>query len=245
VTAILTRDRHRDDRRRALRPRPEPVPPRGRPSRCCCCRSTPARPAGPPASGPRPRRRRAAASQPHRVVHRPRPRRPRTGAGRGRGGAARRGRGRLSSTAPEAGDVSRWLVVMGSGETTPTMVSTHQRVLGSLGPARTRCCSTPRTASRRTPTSSPARTRSYFARNVGTPVTAVSLRSAEQPVARSARRSSSPASGRRTGCSPGRAARPTSRGSGSRPGCRRCCATGWRATARRCSRRRRRARSGR
>lgn len=74
--------------------------------------------------------------------------------------------------------MSHWLVVMGSGETTPTMVATHQRVLGTLGDR-------PRAVLLDTPygfqenaDELTSRTQDYFARNVGTPVEVVSLRDA-------------------------------------------------------------------
>lgn len=76
--------------------------------------------------------------------------------------------------------MSRWLVVMGSGETTPTMVSTHQRILASLGPTPDAVLLDTPYGFQENADELTARTRSYFARNVGTPVTAVSLRSAEQ-----------------------------------------------------------------
>lgn len=76
--------------------------------------------------------------------------------------------------------MSRWLVVMGSGETTPTMVSTHQRILASLGPSPDAVLLDTPYGFQENADELTARTRSYFARNVGTPVTAVSLRSAEQ-----------------------------------------------------------------
>jgi hypothetical protein len=75
--------------------------------------------------------------------------------------------------------VSRWLVVMGSGETTPTMVSTHQRVLGSLGPDPDAVLLDTPYGFQENADELTSRTRGYFARNVGTPVTAVTLRSAE------------------------------------------------------------------
>jgi hypothetical protein len=74
--------------------------------------------------------------------------------------------------------VSHLLVVMGSGETTPTMVSTHQRVLAPLGPS-------PRAVLLDTPygfqanaDELTARTRDYFVRNVGTAVEGLSFRDA-------------------------------------------------------------------
>jgi cyanophycinase-like exopeptidase len=76
--------------------------------------------------------------------------------------------------------VSRWLVVMGSGETTPTMVSTHQRILAAVGPAPDAVLLDTPYGFQENADELTARTRTYFARNVGTPVTAVSLRSAEQ-----------------------------------------------------------------
>jgi hypothetical protein len=76
--------------------------------------------------------------------------------------------------------VSRWLVVMGSGETTPTMVSTHQRILTSLGPAPDAVLLDTPYGFQENADELTARTRSYFAHNVGTPVTAVSLRSADE-----------------------------------------------------------------
>ncbi|HEY2725319.1 MAG TPA: hypothetical protein VGI84_11605 [Pseudonocardiaceae bacterium] len=54
------------------------------------------------------------------------------------------------------------LVIMGSGETAPTMVEVHRAVLAPR--ARDRCCcSTRRTASRRTPTRSPPAPRAISA----------------------------------------------------------------------------------
>jgi hypothetical protein len=75
--------------------------------------------------------------------------------------------------------VSRWLVVMGSGETTPTMVSTHQRVLGSLGQDPDAVLLDTPYGFQENADELTSRTRGYFARNVGTPVTAVTLRSTE------------------------------------------------------------------
>jgi hypothetical protein len=75
--------------------------------------------------------------------------------------------------------VSRWLVVMGSGETTPTMVSTHQRILASLGPAPDAVLLDTPYGFQENADELTARTRQYFAANVGTAVTAVSLRRAE------------------------------------------------------------------
>jgi hypothetical protein len=76
--------------------------------------------------------------------------------------------------------VSRWLVVMGSGETTPTMVSTHQRILASIGPAPDAVLLDTPYGFQENADELTARTRSYFDRNVGTTVTALSLRNAEQ-----------------------------------------------------------------
>jgi hypothetical protein len=76
--------------------------------------------------------------------------------------------------------VNRWLVVMGSGETTPTMVSTHQRILASVGPAPDAVLLDTPYGFQENADELTARTRSYFDRNVGTTVTALSLRSAEQ-----------------------------------------------------------------
>jgi hypothetical protein len=68
---------------------------------------------------------------------------------------------------------------MGSGETTPTMVSTHQRILASLGPTPDAVLLDTPYGFQENADELTVRTRSYFARNVGTSVTAVSLRSAE------------------------------------------------------------------
>ena len=74
--------------------------------------------------------------------------------------------------------MARRLVLMGSGETTPTMVETHKRVLAEVGPA-------PRAVLLDTPygfqenaDELTARTVEYFARSAGTTVTPVSLRDA-------------------------------------------------------------------
>jgi hypothetical protein len=75
--------------------------------------------------------------------------------------------------------VSRWLVVMGSGETTPTMVSTHQRILASLGAAPDAVLLDTPYGFQENADELTARTRQYFAGNVGAAVTAVSLRRAE------------------------------------------------------------------
>lgn len=75
--------------------------------------------------------------------------------------------------------MARRLVLMGSGETTPTMVETHKRVLAEVGPS-------PRAILLDTPygfqenaDEITARTVAYFARSAGTTVTPVSLRKAE------------------------------------------------------------------
>ena len=74
--------------------------------------------------------------------------------------------------------MARRLVLMGSGETTPTMVETHKRVLAEVGPSpRAILLDTPygfqENADELT-----ARTVEYFARSVATTVTPVSLRDA-------------------------------------------------------------------
>ncbi len=74
--------------------------------------------------------------------------------------------------------MARRLVLMGSGETTPTMVETHKRVLAEVGPSpRAILLDTPygfqENADELT-----ARTVEYFARSAGATVTPVSLRSA-------------------------------------------------------------------
>jgi hypothetical protein len=74
--------------------------------------------------------------------------------------------------------VSHRLVVMGSGETTPTMVSTHQRVLAPLGEGPQAVLLDTPYGFQENADELTARTRDYFARNVGTPVEAVSLRDA-------------------------------------------------------------------
>lgn len=72
------------------------------------------------------------------------------------------------------------LVLMGSGETTPTMVATHQRVLAALGPdASALVLDTPYGFQENADELS-ARTLGYFARNVGHPVELCSLRSTSE-----------------------------------------------------------------
>ena len=72
--------------------------------------------------------------------------------------------------------MARLLVIMGSGETTPTMVTPHQRVLAALGDAPTaRLIDTPY-GFQENADDITARTLAYFARNVGVEVDPVSLR---------------------------------------------------------------------
>jgi cyanophycinase-like exopeptidase len=80
--------------------------------------------------------------------------------------------------------VSRILALLGSGETTPTMVSTHQRVVARVGDDRV-VVDTPYGFQENADELS-ARTRDYFARHVGVEVRVLSLRRAADasPVAR-------------------------------------------------------------
>jgi hypothetical protein len=71
------------------------------------------------------------------------------------------------------------LVVMGSGETTPTMVSTHQRVFGALGESPTGVLIDTPYGFQENADELTARTRDYFAHNVGRAVEVASLRRAE------------------------------------------------------------------
>ncbi|MEY3073072.1 MAG: hypothetical protein RLZZ353_1268, partial [Actinomycetota bacterium] len=74
--------------------------------------------------------------------------------------------------------MTRLLVLMGSGETTPTMVTTHQRILTAVGDGPAVVVDTPygfqENADELTD-----RTLEYFARNVGREVGVVSLRDAD------------------------------------------------------------------
>jgi len=74
--------------------------------------------------------------------------------------------------------MSRLLVLMGSGETTPTMVTTHQRVLAAVGEGSAVVLDTPYGFQENADELS-ARTLEYFAHNVGRPVDVLSLRDAD------------------------------------------------------------------
>jgi cyanophycinase-like exopeptidase len=74
--------------------------------------------------------------------------------------------------------VSTQLVVMGSGETTPTMVSTHQRVLAESPADRPAVLLDTPYGFQENADELTARTRQYFARNVGRDVDVLSLRTA-------------------------------------------------------------------
>lgn len=71
------------------------------------------------------------------------------------------------------------LVVMGSGETTPTMVTTHQRVLAAVPADAPRLVLDTPYGFQENADELSARTVTYFARNVGEHVEVASLRSAE------------------------------------------------------------------
>jgi hypothetical protein len=71
------------------------------------------------------------------------------------------------------------LVVMGSGETTPTMVSTHQRVFAALGESPTGALIDTPYGFQENADELTARTRDYFGHNVGRAVEVASLRRAE------------------------------------------------------------------
>lgn len=73
--------------------------------------------------------------------------------------------------------MGRLLVLMGSGETTPTMVTPHQRILGALTDGERLVLDTPYGFQENADELS-ARTLEYFARNVGHPVEVASLRDA-------------------------------------------------------------------
>jgi hypothetical protein len=74
--------------------------------------------------------------------------------------------------------VSTQLVVMGSGETTPTMVSTHQRVLAASPADRPAVLFDTPYGFQENADELTAKTRQYFARNVGRDVDVLSLRTA-------------------------------------------------------------------
>ncbi len=75
--------------------------------------------------------------------------------------------------------MTRLLVIMGSGETTPTMVSTHQRVFAGLPPdGRALLLDTPYGFQTNADELS-AKARAYFGHNVGRDVEVASLRSAQ------------------------------------------------------------------
>jgi hypothetical protein len=73
--------------------------------------------------------------------------------------------------------MGRLLVLMGSGETTPTMVTPHQRILGGVAEGERLVLDTPYGFQENADELS-ARTLEYFAHNVGNPVEVASLRDA-------------------------------------------------------------------
>lgn len=73
--------------------------------------------------------------------------------------------------------MGRLLVLMGSGETTPTMVTPHQRILGAVSDGERLVLDTPYGFQENADELS-ARTLEYFAHNVGHPVEVASLRDA-------------------------------------------------------------------
>jgi len=73
--------------------------------------------------------------------------------------------------------VTRRLVLMGSGETTPTMVETHKRVLGAVGPDADAVLLDTPYGFQENAAEITDRTVAYFARSVGATVTPVQLRS--------------------------------------------------------------------
>ena len=75
------------------------------------------------------------------------------------------------------------LVVMGSGETTPTMVTPHQRVLALLGPSPDAVLLDTPYGFQENADELTARTQEYFSHNVGTEVEAVSLRRVQDAAA--------------------------------------------------------------
>lgn len=74
--------------------------------------------------------------------------------------------------------MARRLVLMGSGETTPTMVETHKRVLAEVGPAPTAILLDTPYGFQENADDLTTRTVDYFARNVGATVEPVSFRDA-------------------------------------------------------------------
>jgi len=70
--------------------------------------------------------------------------------------------------------MARLLVLMGSGETTPTMVTPHQRILDAVGAGERLVLDTPYGFQENADELS-ARTLEYFARNVGHEVDVLSL----------------------------------------------------------------------
>ncbi len=138
----------------------------------------------------------------------------------------------MSAAGPDGTQGCRVLAIMGSGETSPTMVAVHKALAAMLGSAQPRAVllDTPY-AFQENAAEVSARARAYFARSVGLDVTVVSGpggpddadsadgadgaergqtgrmaqtgRAGERAIPRP------PRSAPQTGCSPGRAARPT------------------------------------
>jgi hypothetical protein len=76
--------------------------------------------------------------------------------------------------------MTRLLVIMGSGETTPTMIKPHRRILASAGAGRAIALDTPYGFQLNADEIS-ARTRGYFAQSVGRAVEVVSWRREPPP----------------------------------------------------------------
>ena len=117
-----------------------------------------------------------------------------------------------------AARLPRLLCIMGSGETTPTMVSVHADLLSRLGPRPVPAVllDTPFGFQENAADIS-ERTVAYFRDRVGFPISVASFRNREQATAARVRDHAGARSPRRATCSPARGARATRSASGSAP----------------------------